>query len=434
MELSKRFSFGVALTLGARMLMAANTVIAGVIVARLLGAESLGLLVVLNVAVSLVIQLSNFGLPTANIYFGAKEPDILVPAAINGILFALLSGSVFAGIVLFSSPLLLPGVPIEIAALGLVSVPFQLVTVTTTTLFLSQGEVKRFNFLEFLNQSFVLTNVVVALLVLSGGLPMLFAFNAAASAGMSLLTVGFFYRYLTTRSREMKWRGDLSLLWRMMAYSLKAHIVWAAGFLVYRLDLLVVNYYRGAAEASVYGVATQCTLFLLLLPYAVSQLLQSRVASEQNDDAEFTCRVARHTSLLMFAVCIVSVPGGFLVARLYGHEFADLPLQLLLLLPGVYFVGMQVVLAQYFFGTGLPWKLPVLWALTVVVNLAINLAVVPKYGALGAALVSTFTYTSIYVVVWLYFRRATGRKLRETLIPGLSELHGLLRLTRGAGE
>jgi O-antigen/teichoic acid export membrane protein len=415
LELSQRFSFGVVLTLAVRVFMAANSVLAGLLVARLLGAESLGVFVVLNVTVSLVIQLASFGLPTANIYFAAKNRDELVPAAINSILFALVIGGAFALLVWFSAAALLPGVPRDLTAVGLLSVPFQLITVIVTTLFLSQSEVKRFNFFEFLNQSFVVTNAVVALLILKGGLWTLVSFNTATSAAVSLLTVGLFYRYLITRSEETKWRSDFGLLRRMMRYAIKAHILWAATFLVYRLDLLIVNYFRGAAEASVYAVATQCTLFLLLLPYAVSHLLQGRVAATQDEGGEFTCRVARHTSMLLLAACILSVPGVLFIFRLYGPAFADLPVQLWILLPGVYFVGIQAVLAQHFVGTGLPPKLPGIWIIMVAMSITSNLIVVPQFGARGAAMVSTACYTLVFIAVFIFFKSRTGHKLGDVL-------------------
>ena len=73
--------------------MTANSVVAGIIVARWLGAEGLGQLAVINVAVATVVQLASLGLPSANTYFIAQDNRQLRAVAINSFVFALLGGS-----------------------------------------------------------------------------------------------------------------------------------------------------------------------------------------------------------------------------------------------------------------------------------------------------------------------------------------------------
>src|SRR5712671_1471959 len=92
----RRFSTQVAWTLVARILMTINSVAAGIIVARWLGAERLGQLAVINVAVGTIVQLSSAGLPSANTYFIAQERRYLAAAAINSLLFALIVGGLLA--------------------------------------------------------------------------------------------------------------------------------------------------------------------------------------------------------------------------------------------------------------------------------------------------------------------------------------------------
>ena len=58
----------------------------------------------------------------------------------------------------------------------------------------------------------------------------------------------------------------MALLRRMIGYGLKFHVSILAGAIIIRADLLVVNYFRGAAEAGVYSVASQFALLLMLLP------------------------------------------------------------------------------------------------------------------------------------------------------------------------
>ncbi|MBD0326422.1 MAG: polysaccharide biosynthesis C-terminal domain-containing protein, partial [Pyrinomonadaceae bacterium] len=63
-------------------------------------------------------------------------------------------------------------------------------------------------------------------------------------------------------------------------------------------------------------------------------------------------------------------------------------------------------------------------------NLALTFMLVPPYGARGAALASTISYTIIFALVALYFRARAGRSLIEALLPGKAELRELLLLGR----
>src|SRR5207302_10452155 len=72
---------------------------------------------------------------------------------------------------------------------------------------------------------------------------------------------------------------------------------------------------------------------------------------------------------------------------LYSHSFPtrrssdlDATNQLLILLPGVYLVGLESVLVQHFTGTGLPFAIPLFWLITMVLNVALNLTFVPVWG------------------------------------------------------
>jgi O-antigen/teichoic acid export membrane protein len=103
------------------------------------------------------------------------------------------------------------------------------------------------------------------------------------------------------------------------------------------------------------------------------------------------------------------------------------------LLPGVIFISLESVLVQYFTGTGLPAIIPWFWIITVAVNLGLNLAFVPAFGARAAALNSTVSYALIFVLVAAYFGRKTGRNPLLVFVPQVGELRTLVaRLQRRA--
>jgi O-antigen/teichoic acid export membrane protein len=429
----RRFSVHVAWTLLARILMTVNSVAAGIIVARWLGAEGFGQLAVINVAISTIVQLSSAGLPSANTYFIAQDKSRYAAAAINSFIFALMTGSILAlgltGLAMWR-PDWFGFIPPRLIGIAAISIPFQLITLVGLNIFLAVGRIERFNLLDLAGQSFVLVNAIVALIILSAGLWALVSLNTGASILMGVMVVALVAAYGAKMKEVSKWRPSLKLFARMMRYGVKFHISILAGALIFRADLFVVNYYRGKAEAGVYGVASQMAMMLMLLPGIIATLLFPRVAAKQDETGELTCVVTRHTSFIMFLICLAAAPLSFLLPLLYGAAFSDVSIQLLILLPGVYLIGLESVMVQHFNATGLPVAIPLFWIVTLAINVALVFGLVPRMGARGSALASTISYALIFAMVALYFRTRTRRRFSETLIPSGAELRELFKAGR----
>lgn len=414
------FSKQVTWTFATRVLMLVNSVVAGIIVAWWLGAEGVGQLAVINVTVATIVQLGSFGLPSANTYFIAQDHERTRTAAINSLIFALLIGSVLAlALTLLASfrPDLFGFVSPQLLRIASISIPFQLITLIGLNILLAIGKVKQFNLLDLAGQSFVLINAVLALIVFNRGLETLVTLNTAANIVVSI-TLTLFLVIAARRLQTSQWRADLAFLRRMISYGIRFHVSILAGAIILRADLLVVNHFRGAAEAGVYSVASQFAMMLMLLPAVIATLLFPRVTAEQDARGETTCQVTRQTTLIMFVCCLAAVPFSLLLPVMYGTEFRDATWLLLILLPGVYLISLESVLVQHFNALGLPAAIPVYWIVTLVLNLILVFALVPRFGAQGAAIASTISYAAIFALVARHFHTSTRRSFAEVFVRG----------------
>jgi O-antigen/teichoic acid export membrane protein len=410
MENDFRLSSDVAWTFATRILMIVNSVVAGVIVAHWLGAKGVGELGVINVTIATVVQICSFGLPSANTYFIAKDPKHLRAASVNSLMFALFAGSLIAlglSAVAKARPDLFGLVPAELIRIASVAIPFQLVTLIGLNILLALGKVRQFNLLDLAGQSFVLINALLALIVLRRGLTTLVVLNAAAANLVGIVIIALVWR-AARKVAESKWRPDSAMLAQMIRYGIKFHISILAGAIIFRADLLVVNHFRGADEAGVYSVATQFGMLLMLLPSVIATLLFPRVTAEQDARGETTARVTKYTALITLVCCLAAVPFSFLLPLIYGPAFKPATPLLLILLPGVYLVGIESVLVQHFNALGVPRAIPVYWIVTLVVNLFLVFYLVPRLGAQGAAIASTLSYALIFALVARHFLAATG--------------------------
>ena len=413
-----RFSSQVAWTFATRLLMIFNSVAAGVIVAHWLGAEGVGQLAVVNVAVATVVQVGSFGLPSSNTYFIAQDQARFRAAALNSLVFALGAGSLMAlalSLAASARPDWFGPNAVRLIQIASFSIPFQLLTLIGLNILLAVGKVREFNLLDLLSQSFVLINAAVVLLIIKGALETLVIWNTLTSVLVSLV-IAVLVVIAAKNLASSKWRADVVLLRRMIGYGLKFHISILAGTIIIRADLLVVNHFRGAAEAGVYSVASQFALLLMVLPGVIATLLFPRVTAEQDARGETTCQVSRYTTFIMFVCCLGAVPFSLLLPLIYGAGFTGTTTLLWILLPGVYLMGLESVLVQHFNALGLPRAIPLYWLATLVLNLILVFSLVPRYGAQGAAIASTISYALIFALVALHFHTSTGRSFAEVFV------------------
>ena len=428
---STRLKSQVVWTFATRILMIVNSVAAGIIVAHWLGAEGTGQLAVINVTIATGVQVCSFGLPSANTYFIAQDAKQLRAAATNSLIFVLVVGTALAvGVSYLAKARIdwfgyLPGNLIEVAA---VSIPAQLITLVGLNILLAVGKIREFNLLDLFGQSFVLFNAVIALIVLPFGLTMLVFLNTAAAALVSII-VGLLIVNAAWNLDRSRWRPDASLLARMIRYGIRFHIAILAGAIIFRADLLVVNHFRGAAEAGVYSIATQLGMLLMLLPGVIATLLFPRVTAEQDARGETTALVTRHTAFVTLFCCLAAVPFSFLLPLIYGAEFTAVTPLLLILLPGIYLIGLESVLIHHVNALGLPRIIPFFWVVTLIINLVLVFLWVPRVGAQGAAVASTLSYALIFAFVTREFLASTGQSFSNVFILKRSELRQLFSLS-----
>jgi O-antigen/teichoic acid export membrane protein len=423
------FVSSVALTFSTRLMAVFAVFATGVIIARRLGADGFGIYAVLNVTVALAVHIGSAGLQSANTFFLARDRKTLGPIFANTIITALLIGGILAIVVLginWLRPSSVGQVSLQLLAVALTAIPFQLLFVLGLNILLAIDRIRQLNLLDAMFPVWVLVNAIIVLVVWREGLFALVSLNTLAITILSLLVCLAIFRELSKRQPASKPVPDLQLLKGMFSYGVKFYVSIVAGAIIMRADLLFVDRFYGEAAAGVYAIAAQASFLLLMLPAVIATLLFPRVASSQDRTGEFASRVTRHTTLVMLLMCLASIPLAFLLPLVYGPQFKDATFQLLMLLPGVFFLSLESVQVQHFTGTGLPAIIPVFWIITLVFNLAANLLLVPAIGARGAALSSSLSYALIFVLVAVYFAMKTGRGPAETFILRGHELRNLL--------
>ncbi len=422
---AKLFARRVAGTFGVRVVIAGGSLLSGIIIARWLGSAGIGIWASLNVITLLAITIGGFGLPSAITYLVARDTTRTRKILEASVGFAVVIGGVAAVLIAVAAiaiPRVFGNVPPDLVMTVALALPFQMVSYFCLGALLGLERIRAYNLADMSMQSLVLANASIMLVIFGFDLKALVIFNTAAAVvfAMVIMTVTF---SAAEKPQETHSRG--AMLRDLLDHGSRFFVSLAAGIVILRGDLLIVNYFRPPEEAGVYAVATQASIFLHMIPNVISTILFPKTSGAGDETGELTSRVTRPAVLLILFLCLLAIPACFLLPLLYGPAFAELPKIFLILLPGVFLLGIETIQVQHFTGLGLPRRIPIYWIVTMVVNIGLNLLMVPNFGMYGAAIVSTISYVLIFVLVALYFRSKTGRSLSEMFIFRRGEIGSL---------
>lgn len=176
---------------------------------------------------------------------------------------------------------------------------------------------------------------------------------------------------------------------------------------LYNIDIILLQPISGSHQTGLYKAALVIAEFLWLIPTAVqiifiqsSSEMWSRDAHDEitNMASTATRYTLVFTTVLLLGIAALAAP---FIQLYFGSEFSDAVTPLLLLLPGV--LGFAVARPIYAIGQG-KGELRVLILATgtaAVINLVLNLLLIPQYGMAGAAVATSIGYGSM--VVFHYF-------------------------------
>jgi len=416
------FVKNVSITLVVKFLILGLGFVFSVWLARHLGPQGQGCWALLIGIAGLGFQLGNFALDSANIYYSAKRPELLKNLASISLWFGLGIGAVIAGVIyllVLWKPEILSGVSLNLLIIVLWAIPFALITVYFQGILLGLNNIWAYNLLEFLSQALPLLYLGLVFLVFKKGLPELLWARTLVIILLALLALWMVYKI-----QPFGFNLGSETFKLMMSYGLVFFLNNLLAFLVLRSDLLLVNYYLGADQTGIYSVAVVFGDLLLTLPYVVSLILYPKLsAKDSKDNAQFTCRVSRIMTFIMLVSCLgLGVLAGFLLKLVYGPAFIPAVLPLLYLLPGVFFMSLETILARYLAAENRIKLIPLFWGLAFLLNLLINVIIIPRLGVVGASISSSISYFLIFWLIWKYLQDYAKVSFKDGFIMNLNDL------------
>lgn len=402
-----------AISLASQIASLITTFLSGVIIARTLGASGKGAYSLIVVTHAFAVMIGNFGAPVFAASIIGKRRYSVQELIRNSLLLFCLSAVAAVCVFFVARACMGPGSLLKpFLGLLLVVVPVGFLREHLAAFLQGLNKIGRFSLTRIVGQ--IVTLILLVAFLIRRPDVWTAAYCWAAGEAVSLLVVLILVWPFAS--------PGISFSPTLLRESLRFGVaVWMGSLMnmaSLRLDLYLVAFFMNAAAVGLYSVAATISSIILYLPNAMAIALLPRFSAASRDEAyEFAgkaCRIA----LLWGVGCalVLLAAGGPFIRGVYGSAFSSSPGAMQILLPGTVFYGLAYITAAYFTGF---MQRPIinagLVAVSVVVDVALDLILIPAFGISGAALGATIAYTcSVALTLWLVAR--SSRKSMLTLV------------------
>lgn len=203
---------------------------------------------------------------------------------------------------------------------------------------------------------------------------------------------------------------DFSLLMRSLRFGGRLWPGNLASFLNFRVDQVLMGFISTQATLGIYAVAVNASEPLLYLSSAVASALTPVVARSRPDERDNRTQRAFRSLLIPTAASIVAAGtiGPFLVPLVFGPAFAGSVGPFLLLLPGTVGYLASRVFSSALLGSSAPGLSAIAATTSLIVGIALDLALIPVFGAEGAAAAASAAFIAGGAVAIVVYRQHMG--------------------------
>jgi polysaccharide transporter, PST family len=235
------------------------------------------------------------------------------------------------------------------------------------------------------------------------GLPGIFCGRLACSGVEAVVSLLFAFR-LT----KPHWPQDWSLVTHILKHSWPLAVAALFGGVYYRFDQVLLHAFSPSRDVGNYVASVNLTEVFGVLPVALMSSAYPLLCKASHQTDEFTKYLGfcfRSLISAVFGLCLVVSFAAVPIVRLvYGRDFSGTAPILVVLIWSEVFVFFGVIISNAIIALGFQKYMPISAAGGAILNVGLNLLLIPKWGALGAAWASNVSYAIAVMLAFTLFR------------------------------
>jgi O-antigen/teichoic acid export membrane protein len=221
---------------------------------------------------------------------------------------------------------------------------------------------------------------------------------------------------------------DRALLLETIRFGMRLWIGTLSSFINLRVDQLLMGFISTKAMLGAYAVAVNVSEVLLYFPQATADALFPALAVP--DDRARTERALRAARLLTAStaasVVVAAVAGPSLIPIVFGSAFEVSVVPFLLLLPGAFGYAASRLFSTALATSAAPGRSSIAAIVSVIVEVALDLILIPRFGAAGAAVAASVAFLAVGATALALYRARNPFSPRE-LLPHAADAAAIAR-------
>jgi len=420
-----KFTEDTSITFVAQILDLGFHIGASIIIVRTLGPEGQGIYFLAILLPSFLLTFCNLGVaPSSIFYIGKKKypvKEIIGNNVILSIFLGIIGFLIGLIIILFFSNSLFQGVARIYLFLALILLPLFLFVTFVNYVFLGLQKIKEFNSIIILQKFVFLILLSICLLIFKLGLKATIGANILSYLIIATILIYFIRKIIGV----FKLKFNKFYIKNAFGYGFKVYISNIISFFHYRIGAFLINIFLNPIAVGFYSVAIALAEKLWLFSQSAGMVLFPKVSSETDEKRlkEFTPFVCRNVLLIAaIAAILLFFFGPLLITLFYSKKFLSSILPFQILLVGTVPMSGWQILANDLYGRGKP-KLNIYISLTsVMLNIILNILLIPKFGIVGAAWATSVSYTFAFLAIAILYSRVSGNSISKIIFAQRSDL------------
>jgi O-antigen/teichoic acid export membrane protein len=372
--------------------------VTGVIIARALMPEGRGQYAVLLLIPNTMQSLGSLGLNLATCYFCARDTRTAPKINANNMLVSFLAAATYTVLLffLYRTDLAAPYrgfiSEMDIYAMG-TAILFLMFNNYSQSLFLGKNLISARNVLRIFSPLATLT--IFIYLLLSNQLTVKTAFLAwILTNGLGFIITIYFLIKLNV----FAFIPDFVLLGRSLKMGSKSILGEVAGYIILQSDVLLVRYYVDDKATGIYSLAASLSFLLFSIPQSIGQALFPHIskmeAVDKIDATDMIMRQFRLTLIIMLSLSALAWNlAPLMIGLIYGKNFSDSAAPFFILSIAVTMGGSAHILETQLSARNRLLTISFCAGTAAVMNVLLNLYLIPQYSYMGAAMSSLASYT-----------------------------------------
>lgn len=247
--------------------------------------------------------------------------------------------------------------------------------------------------------------------------------------------------YRSQGQRLRNWRFSMARAKKLLSQSWALILSGALAIIYFKIDLVMIGQMAGDEAVGIYSTAVRLSEVWYFIPIAiVTSVFPALIKARSRGEKIYYARMQQLYDFMAWLGLVVAIfftfASGRVIVLIFGEEYAAAgPILSVHIWAGV-FIFLKVAMSRWLLNEGKLNFLFISGGLGAIVNVALNLFLIPRYGGMGAAVATVISYAIAGLFACFLYRPTwrNGWMMIKALLVPFRSLAYLVKRGGGRGE